>query len=129
MRFFFPACLVALLVGCGDPGPAPGEASDTVPAKEPTVPYKSCLDAAGNLIIEDSALESALRKLAGVSEGPIPKAALSRFAALTLNDQQIQNIDALGELGHLKSLNLTDNQVSDLAPLARLVNLEELWLR
>ena len=72
-----------------------------------------------------AAIEEALDKTAGA---PITATALRTLTSLDSKQSLIQNLTSLEFATNLRTLSLSDNQISDVSPLANLVNLGELDL-
>ena len=76
----------------------------------------------------DANLERCVRKALDRPQGPLTPADL---AALTELDASYKNIESLAGLQHataLQSLALRGNAITDVSPLASLINLRKLWL-
>lgn len=91
-----------------------------MPACQPTI---STVDFA------DLRLEAAVREVLDVREGPLLKQHLLTITELDASGMGIRRLEGIEALGNLKVLNLHDNHVEDLAPLAELHLLHNLNLR
>lgn len=80
---------------------------------------------ASELTFDQPYVEAQVRAAIGLPTGPITNADVSELTELTLTTQYLE-LGGIECLVALTSLNLQDNQLSDIGPLAKLVNLE--WL-
>ena len=78
--------------------------------------------------IPDYALGVALRNALNKPGGPIYKSDLESLTSLDLEDNNISDISPLTGLTNLEELGLDGNEISDISPLSGLTNLEMLGL-
>ena len=79
-------------------------------------------------VFPDENLEAAVREATGKPEGPIYAADLEALTSLSVPGRGIINLTGLDRCVNLERLELHDNQISDLSPLADLTSLTELRL-
>jgi internalin A len=77
----------------------------------------------------DPRLESLIREAAGRETGQMYTWQLSTIEVLDATGQDIADLRGIGHLKNLRSLNLEDNRIDDVAPLANLHQLQYLSLR
>ena len=77
----------------------------------------------------DAGLEEAVREALDRPEGPVRRRELRGIKVLEAGGLGIKNLEGIEHLVNLRVLNLVDNRVENVAPLARLKSLEELSLR
>ncbi len=80
------------------------------------------------VVIEDNALENAIRTVIDKPKGYIYINDLSNILELDASQKGIKSLNGLGNLINLEKLNLTDNEVLDIEPLRNLTELKELYL-
>ena len=77
--------------------------------------------------IPDPNLRAGLREILGLpADSPIPLDLMRQVPTLVFGGRDIENIEGLQHAIRLKQLSLTGNPITDLSPLANLVNLERL---
>ena len=79
--------------------------------------------------LQDANLEDAIRRTLREWEKPLSTDDLAKLRILDAQKAGIRNLSGLEYAVNLKKLNLTDNEVSDLGPLAGLTGLESLNLK
>ena len=80
-------------------------------------------------LIPDYYLEAAVRKELGKPEGrPLTRGDLKRLGKLVADYKRIKNLSGLEHAVNLTELNLGNNEISDITPLAALTNLKRLDL-
>ncbi len=79
-------------------------------------------------LIPDLVLRKELAKILKVEEGKITPMKLSEITALSLSQKGVKSIQGLQHCSSLRSLNLYYNKIEDLSPIAKLHNLETLYL-
>ena len=88
-----------------------------------------CSNPNGDYTFEDPVLETLLRQSLDLREGPLSQEDLLTVTHLDGEGLNIQSLKGIDQLRNLESLNLRDNKIVDLEPLARLSMLRELDLR
>lgn len=78
---------------------------------------------------QDSNLESAIREELGKAEGPLSRNDLRLITSLNARGYGIRSLEGIQQLEALRSLDLEDNFIVDVTPLAGLKDLEHLSLR
>lgn len=105
----------------------PNRANDAA-ALAVAIEYVPCTDPTAAITLEDANLEAVVRAALGLPGGSITCADMALLTNLDAPDAGIARLDGLQHAVNLLSLNLTRNEVSDLAPVENLVKLEGLWL-
>lgn len=101
----------AVLSGCGQDGDAPS----------PVLPYDDGDDPAGTqAAFVDTALEAAVRAAVGQPSGALTLEILLSLTELEARGRGISALGGVQQLARLQLLDLADNQIGDLTPLAPL---------
>lgn len=79
-------------------------------------------------VFADTALETAVRRALAVAVGPLDTTALAALTSLSARGQGIQALTGIEALHGLQALDLEENRLSDLSPLASLGSLAMLDL-
>lgn len=91
--------------------------------------YKESIYKDTILKFEDKNFEDVIRKVIYKPEGDILKSDVEGIEQLSAVDKNIKNIEGIQNLTNLKKLTLSNNQISDISPLANLKGmLKELYL-
>ena len=83
---------------------------------------------AGVIDFPDPGLNAAIRKAIGKPSGDIQDADLVGLTSLVVNNQGVVNLEGIQHCVDLRTLDLLDNQISDISALVGLTNLTELRL-
>ena len=88
----------------------------------------ACARPAESVTFTDTKLEAAIREAINKPEGPIQRSDLESLTTLIAELKRIQNLAGLEYCVYLRELNLCDNQISDISPLASLPRLHKLTI-
>ena len=80
------------------------------------------------LVPNSSEASATIRTVIREAAGTLTRADLKKVERLDLKDNQITDLTPLAKLTGLKELNLLDNKITDLTPLTRMNKLEWLYL-
>lgn len=83
----------------------------------------------GRVQFPDPHLESAMRDILKIPEGPIYRSDLIVLRRLFLSGRGIADLSGIEYCTNLEELGLNDNRISDITPLEKLIKLHTLWLR
>lgn len=120
MRILQLLASLLLLAGCGHSAKSP--ASPSQPEGS------SSTDSTGRVVFADTSLEAAVRQAVDRPTGTLPQAAVDTVTRLVARRRGIASLEGIGSLKYLQILDLADNQIQDLSPLAALTRLTFLEL-
>ena len=78
------------------------------------------------VVIDHAVIEGGIRKALNKPEGDLTKGDLEQLTSLDLRENQITDLTPLKDFTQLTRLNLDENQITDLTPLKDLTELTEL---